>query len=54
MTMHFDNDAGLENHVLLSWILDPIAPEVLKWFDASLTNAGPGLKDRLKLLGFPV
>ncbi len=52
MTMHFDDDHGIENHVLLSWILDPIAPEILKWFDASLTGGGSGLKERLTSLGF--
>jgi pimeloyl-ACP methyl ester carboxylesterase len=54
MEMHFDNDGGgAEEHVLLSWILDPIAPEVRKWFDITLSKSGPVSRERLQALGFP-
>jgi pimeloyl-ACP methyl ester carboxylesterase len=52
LTVSFTNDGGLENHVLLSWALDPFAPEIVKWLDAALVGGGPGLKERLTALGF--
>ena len=52
LTVGFANDGGLENHVLLSWTLDPIAPEIVKWLDAALVGGEPGLKERLTSLGF--
>jgi pimeloyl-ACP methyl ester carboxylesterase len=51
MTVHFD-DHTLEDHVKLSWTLDPIAPVIRKWFDASLVGSSSGLKGRLTSLGF--
>jgi pimeloyl-ACP methyl ester carboxylesterase len=52
MTITFDG-GGLEDHVRLSWTLDPIAPVVVKWLDGCLLNPGPGLGERLAALGFP-
>jgi pimeloyl-ACP methyl ester carboxylesterase len=49
-TVKFD-DPPVEPHVLLSWILDPIAPNVVKWLDETLLHPGPDLNDRLKKLG---
>jgi pimeloyl-ACP methyl ester carboxylesterase len=51
MTVHFD-DHTLEDHVKLSWTLDPIAPVILKWFDASLVGGRSGQKERLTSLSF--
>jgi pimeloyl-ACP methyl ester carboxylesterase len=48
-TVKFDGPP-VEPHVLLSWILDPIAPNVVKWLDETLLCPGPDLKDRLKKL----
>lgn len=52
MTMTFTNERGLEDHVLLSWILNPIAPWVVKWFDECLLRPGPDLRERLVKAGF--
>ncbi|HZZ18185.1 MAG TPA: alpha/beta fold hydrolase [Opitutaceae bacterium] len=54
IVMHFDNDGGgIEEHVLLSWILDPIAPVIQNWFDITLSQSEPASKERLQALGFP-
>lgn len=37
----------LEPHVLLSWVLDPIAEPVRRWLDESLLRPGPDLPARL-------
>jgi len=37
----------VEPHVLLSWVLDPIAAPVLRWLDESLLHPGPDLQARL-------
>ena len=52
MTVRFNDNSGLENHVLLSWILDPIAPEIAKWLDLALVDQTPGVRDRLKEHGY--
>ena len=52
MTVTFADTHGLEDHVLLSWILDPVAPEVVKWFDECLLRPGSDLPERLAKLGF--
>ena len=52
MTVHFKDTGGLEDHVLLSWILDPVAPQVFRWLDASLIDRRPGVAERLDALGF--
>jgi pimeloyl-ACP methyl ester carboxylesterase len=51
MTIHFTSDGGLEQHVLLSWILDPVAAPVVKWLDESLLHPGPDLQSRLNAIG---
>jgi pimeloyl-ACP methyl ester carboxylesterase len=52
MTVTFSGENGLEDHVLLSWTLDPVSPEVVKWLDECLLKPGPGLQERLTKLGF--
>jgi pimeloyl-ACP methyl ester carboxylesterase len=52
MTVSFANIGGMEEHVLLSWILEPIAPEVATWFDECLSGPRSGLDARLSALGF--
>lgn len=49
--VHFDN-SGIEDHVLLSWLLEPMAPGVVTWFDECLTKPSDGLKARLTAQGF--
>jgi pimeloyl-ACP methyl ester carboxylesterase len=51
LVMNFTDDGGIENHVLLSWTLDPVAPPILKWLDECLLRPGPGLRERLAALG---
>ena len=48
LTVNFDNDGGIEQHVLLSWILEPIAPAVARWLDEALLHPGPDLPQRLQ------
>ena len=50
LTLTFDHDNGIEEHVLFSWILDPIAPLVVRWLDEALLHPGPDLRERLKAL----
>lgn len=50
-TVTFTNDGGIEQHVLLSWVLDPIAPKVAAWFEGTLQHPGPDLKERLVKAG---
>jgi pimeloyl-ACP methyl ester carboxylesterase len=50
-TVHFQK-SGIEDHVLLSWLLEPMSPGVLTWFDECLTKPSAGLKARLTALGF--
>ncbi len=50
ITVTFNHPGGLEDHVLLSWILDPIAPRVVTWFDECLLHPGPDLRERLSKL----
>lgn len=38
---------GIEDHVLLSWLLEPMAPSVLRCFDACLAKSGGVPKSRL-------
>jgi len=42
------NGVTIEPHVLLSWVLDPIASPVLRWLDESLLHPGPDLRARLE------
>jgi len=42
-TLPWDND-----HVILSWLLDPIAGPVGEWFDETLLRPGPGMMDRVR------
>jgi pimeloyl-ACP methyl ester carboxylesterase len=49
--VHFDK-SGIEDHVLLSWLLEPMAPGVVTWFDECLTKPSDGLKARLAAQGF--
>ena len=48
LTVNFDNPGGIEQHVLLSWILDPIAPAVARWLDGVLLHPGPDLPERMQ------
>jgi pimeloyl-ACP methyl ester carboxylesterase len=50
-TVHFQK-SGIEDHVLLSWLLEPMAPGVLTWFDECLTKPRDGLKARLTARGY--
>jgi pimeloyl-ACP methyl ester carboxylesterase len=50
-TVHFQK-SGLEDHVLLSWLLEPMAPSVVTWFDECLAQPSDGLKARLAARGF--
>jgi pimeloyl-ACP methyl ester carboxylesterase len=50
--VHFQK-SGIEDHVLLSWVLEPMAPGVLTWFDECLARPSVGLKVRLTAQGFP-
>lgn len=36
------------DHVILSWLLDPIAEPVGEWFDETLLRPGPGMMDRIR------
>lgn len=47
MTVTFANEGGLPPHVLLAWLLDPIAPAVGRWLDEALLRPGPDLGARL-------
>lgn len=49
--VHFDK-SGIEDHVLLSWLLEPMAPSIVTWFDECLTRPSDGLKARLAAQGF--
>ena len=31
-TMNFSGTNGMEEHVLVSWVIDPIGPPVVEWF----------------------
>jgi pimeloyl-ACP methyl ester carboxylesterase len=50
-TVHFQK-SGIEDHVLFSWLLEPMAPSVLTWFDECLAKPSDGLKARLTARGF--
>ncbi len=52
LTVGFTNDSGIENHVLLSWTLDPFAAPVVKWLDTALLGGIPGAGGRLMAGGF--
>jgi len=49
--VHFQK-TGIEDHVLLSWLLEPMAPGVLSWLDECLAKPSAGLKARLTAQGF--
>ena len=49
--VHFEK-SGIEDHVLLSWLLEPMAPGVVTWFDECLARPSGGLKARLIARGF--
>ncbi|HEY1791475.1 MAG TPA: alpha/beta fold hydrolase [Opitutaceae bacterium] len=51
VTVHFDK-TGLEDHILLSWVLNPMAPAVLSWLNECLSDPAPALPGRLAALGF--
>jgi len=48
LTMNFESDGGVEQHVLFSWILDPMAPLVLRWLDTGLLHPGAELDKLIK------
>jgi pimeloyl-ACP methyl ester carboxylesterase len=50
-TVHFQK-SGIEDHVLLSWLLEPMAPGVVTWFDECLARPRDGLRARLNAQGF--
>ena len=50
-TVHFQK-SGIEDHVLLSWLLEPMAPSVVTWFDECLAKPSDGLRARLTAQGF--
>ena len=50
-TVHFQK-SGIEDHVLLSWLLEPMAPSVVTWFDECLDKPSDGLRARLTAQGF--
>ena len=48
--MTLTGSPGIEPHVLLSWMVDPILKPMLQWFDATLHYTGPELRERLQKL----
>lgn len=50
MTVTFTDEGGLPPHVLLAWLLDPIAPAVGRWLDEALLRPGHDLDSRLQAL----
>ncbi len=52
LDVSFSRIGDMEEHVLLSWILDPLAPEIAIWVDECLSRPGPDLNTRLLALGF--
>ena len=50
MTVNFNDGGGIEQHVLLSWLLDPFAAPAARWLDEALLRPGPDLGARLQAL----